>query len=155
MPTATLINNYILLLFSIFSIFLVLIWYQSKPISVQIQSLQSLNVRKVLLLIAHPDDECMFFSPTILNLIPHFSVQVLCLSTGNDQGVGKIREKELIKSCKTLGNVSCHAMNHPLIQDGMSNQWDPIVIYDIVRNRIKSEKIDMVQSLSSLIAFRL
>lgn len=40
---------------------------------------------RVLLIIAHPDDECMFFSPTILTLTrtaPH-NVYLLCLSEGN------------------------------------------------------------------------
>ena len=39
----------------------------------------------ILLLIAHPDDECLFFGPTLLYLLktwtPH-QIHLLCLSTG-------------------------------------------------------------------------
>ena len=40
-----------------------------------------------LLVIAHPDDECMFFTPTLLGLqSQNVVVHVLCLSTGNFAG---------------------------------------------------------------------
>ena len=41
---------------------------------------------KVLFVTAHPDDEVMFFSPTILNHIADpnkYEVFILCLSTGS------------------------------------------------------------------------
>jgi hypothetical protein len=72
---------------------------------------------KVLILIAHPDDECMFFSPTILALTQDLQKQVfvLSLSNGNFDGLGKIREKELIKSCERLGVPAgrVEVMDHP------------------------------------------
>lgn len=39
----------------------------------------------ILLIIAHPDDECMFFSPTILSLTKssQHNVYLLCLSEGS------------------------------------------------------------------------
>lgn len=38
---------------------------------------------KVLLVIAHPDDECMFFTPVILSLLKRgCDIHVLCLTTG-------------------------------------------------------------------------
>jgi hypothetical protein len=38
---------------------------------------------RVLLVIAHPDDEAMFFSPTLLTMRQlNIEVHVLCLSTG-------------------------------------------------------------------------
>lgn len=41
------------------------------------------NVRRVLLITAHPDDECMFFGPTIMKLQQEGSqIFLLCLSTG-------------------------------------------------------------------------
>jgi len=40
-------------------------------------------VPPVLLVIAHPDDEVMFFAPSILSLISHrIDLRVLCLSIG-------------------------------------------------------------------------
>jgi len=42
------------------------------------------KVSTILLLIAHPDDETMFFSPTVLALLRECCrVCVLCLSTGD------------------------------------------------------------------------
>lgn len=45
--------------------------------------------------IAHPDDEAMFFVPSIVNLRQNNRLYLLCLSTGNFAGLGRIREKEL------------------------------------------------------------
>ena len=41
-----------------------------------------LKGRSILWLFAHPDDECMFFGPSILNLSQNNDVMVLCLSNG-------------------------------------------------------------------------
>jgi len=44
-----------------------------------------LTNKRICLLIAHPDDEAMFFAPTLLNLTrPETGnhVKILCLSTG-------------------------------------------------------------------------
>jgi N-acetylglucosaminylphosphatidylinositol deacetylase len=41
------------------------------------------NSKNILIVIAHPDDECMFFGPAILYLIGKgLSVHLLCLSIG-------------------------------------------------------------------------
>lgn len=42
------------------------------------------SCRRVLVVTAHPDDECMFFGPTILSLAkrPNCTVYLLCLSNG-------------------------------------------------------------------------
>lgn len=70
-------------------------------------------VQRVLLLTAHPDDECMFFAPTILSLISptpstsHDSISTelfsLCLSVGDADGQGPERVKELGRSLDVLG----------------------------------------------------
>ena len=42
---------------------------------------------RLLLVTAHPDDESMFFSPTLLSLAEFkCSLFILCLSTGGGQG---------------------------------------------------------------------
>jgi GlcNAc-PI de-N-acetylase len=49
------------------------------------QSLPTLSRKRILLLIAHPDDEAMFFAPTVLALTkPELrnEVEILCLSIG-------------------------------------------------------------------------
>jgi hypothetical protein len=43
------------------------------------------NGTRCLLLIAHPDDECMFFTPSIIQLLrQHCKFYVLCVSTGKN-----------------------------------------------------------------------
>jgi N-acetylglucosaminylphosphatidylinositol deacetylase len=91
--------------------------------------LGSLGIRgkNVLLLIAHPDDEVMFFGPTLIgltNTTAENSVSVLCLSngflslgmllrTGNADGLGSIREKELVDSVRHFGIENVETLNHP------------------------------------------
>lgn len=56
----------------------------------------------LLLVIAHPDDECMFFTPTLTGrLAPR--VSVLCLSSGNADNLGSTRKLELVHSCAHFG----------------------------------------------------
>lgn len=58
---------------------------------------------KILLVIAHPDDECMFFLPTLLALRrSHLALYLLCLSTGNAYGKGDVRLHELRHVCRWL-----------------------------------------------------
>jgi N-acetylglucosaminylphosphatidylinositol deacetylase len=70
----------------------------------------------ILLLTAHPDDECMFFAPTILALAAlqgpsvssrdptsTSSLYSLCMSVGNADGLGAIRKYELGSSLDLLG----------------------------------------------------
>uniref|UniRef100_A0A7S0AKN3 N-acetylglucosaminylphosphatidylinositol deacetylase n=1 Tax=Pyrodinium bahamense TaxID=73915 RepID=A0A7S0AKN3_9DINO len=59
--------------------------------------------RGVALVIAHPDDEAMFFWPALLELrragVP---LSILCLSTGNADGLGAVRTAEMERSCARL-----------------------------------------------------
>ncbi|KAE8310758.1 putative deacetylase LmbE-like domain-containing protein [Aspergillus transmontanensis] len=62
--------------------------------------------KRICLLIAHPDDEAMFFAPTVLALTkPELGnhLKILCLSSGDADGLGHIRKKELQKSAVHLG----------------------------------------------------
>ena len=66
---------------------------------------QIAKARRVLLVMAHPDDETMFFGPTILNLSRQEETKVflLCLSTGDYRNKGLIRKRELYDACGILG----------------------------------------------------
>ncbi|KAJ2075094.1 hypothetical protein GGI09_008669, partial [Coemansia sp. S100] len=66
---------------------------------------QQKKQKHVLFVTAHPDDECMFFSPTLayLNRRPDVTVSLLCLTTGNHDKLGDVRKKELVKSAVTFG----------------------------------------------------
>lgn len=66
----------------------------------------TLRNRRICLLIAHPDDEAMFFAPTVLALTrPDLGnhVKILCLSSGDAAGLGETRKRELVNSGLRLG----------------------------------------------------
>jgi N-acetylglucosaminylphosphatidylinositol deacetylase len=85
-----------------------------------------LTNKSITLLIAHPDDEAMFFSPALLALTPYNKVRVLCLSTGNADGLGTIRKRELVSSCLELGVASADdvaVIDDAEMPDSMTTTW--------------------------------
>ncbi|CAI4048892.1 N-acetylglucosaminylphosphatidylinositol deacetylase SKDI_13G4120 [Saccharomyces kudriavzevii IFO 1802] len=84
---------------------------------------------QINLVIAHPDDEVMFFSPVISQLHSYFPITVpfniICLSKGNADGLGESRVKELNGSAALLLQnerpVSVQVMD---FEDGMDEVWD-------------------------------
>ncbi|VDD87335.1 unnamed protein product [Enterobius vermicularis] len=57
-----------------------------------------------LTIFAHPDDETMFFAPTLNGLRQSdTSVYFLCISTGNQNGFGKLRKTELAQAIQIHG----------------------------------------------------
>ena len=104
----------------------------------------------ILFVIAHPDDECMFFGPLIMNLAPCSKIHLLCLSSGNAEGLGKQREKELLQSAISLNldpqNVK--VVDDPAIPDGMDQKWDPELIVKHVSSYCKERKIQRVSLYS-------
>ncbi|XP_023012641.1 phosphatidylinositol glycan anchor biosynthesis class L [Leptinotarsa decemlineata] len=109
---------------------------------------ESRNSRRVLFVTAHPDDECMFFGPTIL----HFTrkkdciVYLICLSTGKNYGMSSIRKKELYRSCEILGidssNIFIH--DHTLLPDAMDVRWPTELISEIVSRYVESLNITTI-----------
>ncbi|KAL4446014.1 hypothetical protein ABPG74_011006 [Tetrahymena malaccensis] len=80
--------------------------------------------KNILFVIAHPDDESMFFLPTILEMKEqNYKLHLLSFSNGGFDGLGKIREKELEKCCRFLGFEKCEIIDDPQIQDGMDKNW--------------------------------
>ena len=79
-----------------------------------------------LLVTAHPDDEAMFFAPTLLALarvgVP---VTVLCLSTGDADGLGRVRSKELERACEVLNvpRSRVELLDDPDLRDGFRSVW--------------------------------
>ena len=93
-------------------------------------SFPQLRNKRICLLIAHPDDEAMFFSPTLLALTdPDLGnhVKILCLSTGNNDGLGAVRQKELVASAQLLGlrkpKEDVLVIDSPSFQDSMTAEW--------------------------------
>ncbi|KAG9486047.1 N-acetylglucosaminyl-phosphatidylinositol de-N-acetylase [Eleutherodactylus coqui] len=103
--------------------------------------------RAPLLLIAHPDDECMFFAPTILGVLQgQRPLSVLCCSAGNYYNQGETRKKELIKSCAALGippdNVTL--IDHSDLPDSPTVMWDERLLSSLILNHIQEKNIDLV-----------
>nr|XP_019050689.1 hypothetical protein I302_01128 [Kwoniella bestiolae CBS 10118]OCF29619.1 hypothetical protein I302_01128 [Kwoniella bestiolae CBS 10118] len=116
---------------------------------VRFDSTSTTHSPKALLLTAHPDDEVMFFSPTILSLVKEgWEVSGLCLSTGNSSGLGQIRTEELHSSYEYLGvdRGNVKVVDHPNLQDSMSSHWDPELIADLLNNHLKDHPVDLVHN---------
>lgn len=95
---------------------------------------------QVLLVIAHPDDECMFFAPTIRFLCRlKIPVHVLCLTSGNYAGLGKMRKGELEASCRVLGIASCVVLEQETIVDGPKN-WNIDLVADSIASFFETFK---------------
>ncbi|XP_063934584.1 N-acetylglucosaminyl-phosphatidylinositol de-N-acetylase-like [Zophobas morio] len=107
----------------------------------------------VLLIIAHPDDECMFFGPLLLKLLqePKVNIYVICLSSGNFNGLGSSRKREFFKSCTALGLkeencfiedifnlATCQFLDNPL------EEWPKESIAELVFEFIKKYNINLI-----------
>ncbi|KAI1134887.1 LmbE-like protein [Hypoxylon sp. FL0543] len=98
--------------------------------SVAQMRLPTLRNKRICLLIAHPDDEAMFFAPTVLTLTRPENgnhVKILCLSSGNADGLGETRKKELVKSGLLLGlrrEDDVLVIDSPDFPDSMTTTWD-------------------------------
>lgn len=93
----------------------------------------------VLLVFAHPDDEAMFFSP-LLEYLRRINVRVhfLCLCNGDFNGLGTIREKELVQSAAHYGvrHENVKIVSDRRLQDGMKNVWDAEVVAAAVKEHL-------------------
>lgn len=60
----------------------------------------------ILIAVAHPDDETIFFGGLIQRLSKDCHVQVYCATNGNSKNMGEERRQDLRKACKQLGAQS-------------------------------------------------
>ncbi|XP_060533928.1 N-acetylglucosaminyl-phosphatidylinositol de-N-acetylase [Cylas formicarius] len=85
------------------------------------------NARRILFVTAHPDDEVMFFGPTLMHYAQkqNCTVYLLCLSSGKNYGMDKIRTNELFESCKLLGmeQENVFVYNNTNLPDSMDVRW--------------------------------
>lgn len=102
------------------------------------KSFPTLTGKRICLVIAHPDDEAMFFAPTIRYLTkPELGNQfvIICFSSGDADGLGHIRKKELVASALLLG---IRKPEHVVViddknfQDSMTATWDAKLIAQVL-----------------------
>ncbi|XP_057954577.1 uncharacterized protein LOC131148705 isoform X2 [Malania oleifera] len=92
----------------------------------------ALHKRNVLLVVAHPDDESMFFSPTLSYLTSAgHNIHILCMSTGNADGMGNTRKEELFQACAVL-------------KDGFSRAWDHNLLAKIIKDEVTTHAIELI-----------
>eukprot|EP00158_Paraphelidium_tribonemae_P008030 Partr_v1_DN28442_c2_g1_i2_m42231 putative Phosphatidylinositol glycan anchor biosynthesis, class L len=143
----------------------------------------------VLFVTAHPDDESMFFAPTILSLVrqldnsrvkrredlqrrfeqisdePAEELDALlaewkecgyagddmflaCLSSGDADGLGQLRKRELMSACLSLGFREQHVFvaDHPGLKDGMRNEWDEGLICTFLESYVREFGVQTIIS---------
>ncbi|KAJ3514534.1 hypothetical protein NLJ89_g2329 [Agrocybe chaxingu] len=93
------------------------------------------QAKNILLVTAHPDDEVLFFAPTILSLSRKAAngsatFYHLCLSYGNAEGLGETRKRELGYSLDILGVPlqKRWAVNHPSSHSYQNSQRNVVEI---------------------------
>uniref|UniRef100_A0ACD5XAZ0 Uncharacterized protein n=1 Tax=Avena sativa TaxID=4498 RepID=A0ACD5XAZ0_AVESA len=107
--------------------------------------------RNVLLVLAHPDDESMFFTPTILFLKSKgHSIHILCISLGNADGLGDTRKAELYNACSALKIPADQVtvLDHQKLQDGFHEKWDHGLLAELTMDQIQLWDIDTVMTSS-------
>ncbi|KAH8278394.1 hypothetical protein KR018_001552 [Drosophila ironensis] len=105
-------------------------------------------MERVLLVTAHPDDECMFFGPLIYSLTRRQGCQVyiLCLSNGNFEQQGKVRRQELWRSCSKLGipESNIMLMNATNLPDDPNVDWRPDAVAGLILHAVESLSIQAI-----------
>ncbi|XP_005143011.3 N-acetylglucosaminyl-phosphatidylinositol de-N-acetylase [Melopsittacus undulatus] len=102
---------------------------------------------RALLVTAHPDDEAMFFAPTVLGLgRAGARAAVLCCSAGNYYKQGEIRKKELEQSCLLLGIPASNVtvIDHRDLPDNPAVEWDTQLLAAFVLKHIEANNINLV-----------
>uniref|UniRef100_A0A182JHU9 N-acetylglucosaminylphosphatidylinositol deacetylase n=1 Tax=Anopheles atroparvus TaxID=41427 RepID=A0A182JHU9_ANOAO len=102
---------------------------------------------RALLVTAHPDDEVMFFGPTILELRRRqCRVFVLCLSEGNHDRKGPIRRQELWDACESLGvrPEDITLVNATHLQDDPTLEWKTVTIANQLLRQVESLDVELL-----------
>ncbi|XP_049448825.1 N-acetylglucosaminyl-phosphatidylinositol de-N-acetylase isoform X2 [Epinephelus fuscoguttatus] len=102
---------------------------------------------RALIVTAHPDDECMFFAPTIVRLVEsNATVHLLCLSEGNYYNQGAQRKQELLSSCAVLGIPDSRVtiVDHKKLPDDPRAEWSVSLVSSLIVNHIRAHSFNMV-----------
>jgi N-acetylglucosaminylphosphatidylinositol deacetylase len=122
---------------------------------------------RVLLVIAHPDDEAMFFSPVLAYLRQEgHAVDLLCISSGtrsgappgapshhpagNYYGLGELRKRELRASCAVFGIQECRVEEQPGLEDG-PHEWDAVAVARLVLDQLRRREYSTVRHRTAIV----
>lgn len=132
------------------------------------------DVRRILIVVAHPDDECLFFGPLLQGLLKGSpttvndddseasdanhdaegrvfndpDVHILCLSSGDFRKQGHERKSEFLRSCKRLGIIDSHitVIEHTKLPDDPAFIWNKQLVKEIVLRHVEQLAVDTVVS---------
>ena len=97
---------------------------------------------------AHPDDEAMFFTPFLsYTLEQHSHVYVLCLSSGDAQGLGLVRRKELVNALHNVFGLNAkhiRLIDDPRLADGMQEHWPEHRVAAHVKDFVREFSLDLL-----------
>lgn len=100
----------------------------------------------ISLVIAHPDDEVMFFSPTLASILRpsnNNTVNIVSLTNGNAEGLGETRAEEIIEAARLMNMTEpashIKVIDDPEIQDAMDSEWDVRKVEELLEQHVKSK----------------
>ncbi|KAE8418650.1 putative deacetylase LmbE-like domain-containing protein [Aspergillus pseudocaelatus] len=106
------------------------------------------EAKSILLVTAHPDDETLFFSPTITYRQNDAGVKrsLLVISSGNYDGLGDKRQSELHSSCDELGipEDRCVVLDIAELQDNPKQWWNEDMVKDLVTSYKEKWHVDLI-----------
>ena len=110
-----------------------------RRIQMQLKLIRSIKKKRCkmsyLVVVAHPDDEIMFLSPTIKKLKSYgVPMKIICMSTGNYDGLGKLRIEEFNNVAQTLGMKDYKIIDHPQMQDHLYKPWNISVVESYLKD---------------------
>jgi len=95
--------------------------------------------------LAHPDDESLMFSPSILSGESlGWNVHLLVMSFGDFEGNGQLRLKEMNRACEVLVVSNCTTLDLPDVRDGPKEVWSTQRIREIVQHYCSDSQIQLV-----------
>ena len=110
-----------------------------------------LSAKKVCFVVAHPDDEVMFFGPIIRHVASfrNHRIHILCLTTGNYYGIGNLRRREMRASCTHLVETNLtdlEIVDEPSLPDHPTFKWNKDLCTQIISDYLREKAIDVVVS---------
>ncbi|KAM0682191.1 hypothetical protein MDAP_002420 [Mitosporidium daphniae] len=110
--------------------------------------------KSILLVIAHPDDEVLFFGPTLVRGSKIANFHILCLTSGDSAGIGWIRKRELVRSLEQLGITNTEKISiiddPGSLPDGFTCAWDLEKAAKIIEEHIFKWNIEILISFDHM-----